>query len=61
MSKWAFNCDSSEYEKIDSDGISWTGSEYIYNYNDREYHREEEEVGLRKNSIFNDDEDELFC
>ncbi|WP_456077767.1 hypothetical protein [Mogibacterium diversum] len=33
----------------------------IYNYNDREYHREEEEVGLRKNSIFNDDEDESFC
>ena len=32
----------------------------IYNYNDREYHREEEEVGLR-NSIFNDDEDESFC
>ena len=41
--------------------IVWNISEYIYNYNDREYHREEEEVGLRKNSIFNDDEDELFC
>lgn len=33
----------------------------IYNCNDRKYHREEEEVGLRKNSIFNDDEDESFC
>ena len=32
----------------------------IYNCNDRECHREEEDVGLRKNSIFNDDEDELF-
>lgn len=61
MSRWAFNCDSSEYEKIDSDGISWTRSEYIYNCNDGKYHREDEEVERRKNSIFNDDEDELFC
>lgn len=60
MSKWAFNCDSGEYEEIES--MELAGLEVnIYNYNDREYHREEEEVGLRKNSIFNDDEDESFC
>ena len=51
MSKWCFNYDSDEYEYIDKDGYSWTQSEYVYNWDDSEYRREEELLQL-------DDEDE---
>ena len=45
MSKWAFNCDSGEYEEIES--MELAGLEVnIYNCNDRECHREEEDADL---------------
>lgn len=42
MSKWCFNYESGEYEDIDKDGYSWTRGEYVYNWDDSEYEREEE-------------------
>ena len=42
MSKWCFNYDSGEYEDIDKDGYSWTQGEYVYNWDDSEYRRDEE-------------------
>ena len=39
MSKWCFNYDSGEYEDIDQDGFS-----YVYNWDDSDYRREEEEI-----------------
>lgn len=43
MTKWCYNYDSGEYEDIDRDGFSWTRGEYVYNWDDSEYKREEEE------------------
>ena len=43
MSKWCFNYDSGEYEDIDKDGYRWTRGEYVYNWDDREYRREEDD------------------
>ncbi len=43
MSKWCFNYESGEYEDIDKDGYSWTLGEYVNNWDDSEYKREEEE------------------
>ena len=43
MSKWCFNYDSGEYENIEKDGFSIERGEYVYNWDDSEYRREEEE------------------
>ncbi len=42
MSKWCFNYDSGEYEYIERDGFSIDQGEYVYNWDDSEYRREEE-------------------
>ena len=54
MSKRCFNYDSGEYEDIDRDGYSWSRGEYIYNWDDSEYRREEDDK--RCNSLFNDED-----
>ena len=43
MSKWCFNYESGEYEYIDRDGFSIDRGEYVYNWDDSEYEREERE------------------
>ena len=43
MSKWCFNYDSGKYEYIDRDGYSWEQGKFVYNWDDSEYRREEEE------------------
>lgn len=45
MSKWCFNYESSEYEDIDRDGFSYMRGEYVYNWDNSEFRREEEELG----------------
>ena len=42
MTKWCLNYESGEYEYIDRDGYSWDRGEYVYNWDDSEYKREEE-------------------
>ncbi len=42
MAKWCFNYDSGDYEYIDKNGFSWDRGEYVYNWDDSEYKREEE-------------------
>ena len=51
MSKYCFNYDSGEYENIERDGFSIDQGEYMYNWDDSEYRREEEEAEeeLRRN------------
>lgn len=44
MSKYCFNYDSGEYENIERDGFSIDQGEYVYNWDDSEYCREEEEA-----------------
>lgn len=44
MSKYCFNYDSGEYENIERDGFSIDQGEYVYNWDDSEYRREEEKV-----------------
>ena len=55
MTKWCFNYESGEYEYIDKDGYSIDRGEYVYNWDDSEYHREEEEEEERRR---NDEEDD---
>ncbi|MBO5525529.1 MAG: hypothetical protein J5993_02135 [Clostridia bacterium] len=43
MTKYCYNYDSGEYEYIDRDGYSETRGEYVYNWDDSAYKREEEE------------------
>ena len=43
MSKWCFNYESGEYENIERDGFSIDRGEYVYNWDDCDYLREEEE------------------
>lgn len=47
MSKWCYNYDSGQYEDIDRDGYSWDQHDYVNNWDDSEYRRED-----------NDDQDE---
>ncbi len=42
MSKWCFNYESGEYEEIDRDGFSISRREYVYNWDNSEFRREEE-------------------
>lgn len=58
MSKWCLNYDSGEYEDIDKDGYSWTRGEYVYNWDDSEYRREEMEDKEKKRKRREDDEDD---
>lgn len=44
MSKYCFNYDSGEYENIERDGFSIDQGEYVYNWDDSEYRREEEKA-----------------
>lgn len=55
MSKYCFNYESGEYEWIDKDGYSIDRGEYVYNWDDREYRREEEEE--EHQDLWKDDED----
>ena len=48
MSKWCLNYDSGEYENIDKDGFSTDRGEYVYNWDDSEYRREEREAADRR-------------
>ena len=54
MSKWCYNYDSGEYEDIDEDGFSCSQGEFVYNWDDSEYRREEEEDAKR---LWEDDDD----
>ncbi len=55
MVKWCFNYESGEYEYIEKDGFSIDQGEYVYNWDDSEYLREEEE---NRNSLFDDEDDD---
>lgn len=55
MAKWCFNYESGEYEYIERDGFSIDRGEYVYNWDDSEYRREEEEC---RNSLFDDEDDD---
>ena len=55
MAKWCFNYESGEYEYIEKDGFSIDRGEYVYNWDDSEYRREEEEC---RNSLFDDEDDD---
>ena len=51
MVKWCFNYESGDYEY----GFSIDRGEYVYNWDDSEYRREEDDE--RRNSLFNDGDD----
>ena len=55
MVKWCFNYESGDYEYIEKDGFSIDRGEYVYNWDDSEYRREEEEC---RNSLFDDEDDD---
>ena len=42
MTKLCFNYESGKYELITEDGFSIDQGQYVYNYDDSEYRREEE-------------------
>lgn len=48
MSKWCFNYDSGEYENIEKNGFSIDRGEYVYNWDDSDYRREEEDERCQK-------------
>ena len=50
-----FYYESGEYEYIEKDGFSIDRGEYVYNWDDSEYRREEEEC---RNSLFDDEDDD---
>ena len=58
MTKWCFNYESGEYEYIDKDGYSIVRGEYVYNWDDSEYHREEEEEEEEEERRRNDEEND---
>ena len=55
MAKWCFNDASGEYEYIEKDGFSIDRGEYVCNWDDSQYHREEEEC---RNSLFDGEDDD---
>ena len=55
MPKWCYNYDSGEYEYIERDGYSIDRGEYVYNWDDSEYRREEEEKAQR---LWDDEDDD---
>ena len=42
MVKYCYNYDSGEYEYIGRNGYSYDQNEYVYNWDDSDYKREEE-------------------
>ena len=50
MSKWCFNYDSGEYENIEKNGFSVDRGEYVYNWDNSEYQREDEEEQRRQDN-----------
>ena len=59
MVKWCFNYESGDYEYIEKDGFSIDRGEYVYNWDDSEYRREEDDE--RRNSLFNDGMTDFDC
>lgn len=61
MSKWCFNYESGEYEEIDRDGFSISQGRYVFNWDDSEFGREEEEEEFNRwgfhHSIWGDEDD----
>lgn len=55
MAKWCFNYESGEYEYIEKDGFSIDRGEYVCNWDDSQYCREEEEC---RNSLFDGEDDD---
>lgn len=55
MPKYCLNYDSGEYEYIECDGFSIDQGEYVYNWDDSEYKREEKE---EEDNLFQSDEDD---
>ena len=55
MAKYAFNYDSGEYEYIERDGFSIDRGEYVYNWDDSEYRRGEEERHREERRMWNED------
>ena len=53
--KWCLNYESGEYEYIDRDGFSWDRGEYVYNWDDSEYKREEKDEKKRRSQEEDDD------
>ncbi len=51
--KWCMNYDSGDYEWIDEDGYSWDQGEYVYNWDDSVYKKDD-----YGHSIFDDDEED---
>lgn len=43
MPKYCYNYESGDYEWIEKDGFSVDRGEYVYNWDDSEYRREEDE------------------
>ena len=48
MTKYCYNYDTGEYEYIDKNGYSYDQGEYVYNWDDSEYKRAEEEENRRQ-------------
>ena len=61
MSKWCFNYESGEYEEIDRDGFSISQGRHVFNCDDSEFRREEEEEEFNRwglhHSIWGDEDD----
>ena len=55
MAKWCFNFESGEYEYIEKDGFSIDRGEYVCNWDDSQYRREEKEC---RNSLFDGEDDD---
>ena len=55
MPKWCYNYDSGKYEYIERNGYSIDRGEYVYNWDDSEYRREEEKAEQR---LFDDEDDD---
>ena len=60
MPKWVMNYESGNYEWIEKDGFSIDQGCYVYNWDNSEYIREEQENLFRQNwkNILNSDEDD---
>ena len=59
MSKWCFNYESGEYEEIDRDGFSISQGRHVFNWDNSEFRREEEEFNRWgfHHSIWGDEDD----
>ena len=65
MAKWVLNYETGNYEYIDRNGFSYDQGKYVYNWDDSEYRREEENdrrwrsgrYDGAKTNIFDDDDE----